>query len=651
MPDNDQIIQQQLNTLINGIGDTQVETHQIKEQIKNLRSEYEAAREEAKNGTPEEKSAFALYQTALADGLPGMTKGTLAAITAFQQQPPDAISGSAAVMDICSSLASALGGLSTAGGPPGALIGALFSMVSMILNFFAPKPPSLISQIEKLMRDLEAEKAQSQIEAAGSAVSAYAEGCNYFMQPLPGGGVQDPGPLSIELEKFNLLEGNTITTIRTARNWLLREGNQQTNGWPVVLNLVNDCYMHLMLAVTKQNLYAHDAKKIKSYVGDPNPDPVKKASWAELQRRVEVKFENLKINNSQASEFLAKAVPVARKRGLYIIARAGRQVYIATGPKAFTENAFGDAIFDDCRRMSITRPKEGVNNPATLYDLWILDSGYTNFAYHDKINGQTRTRIHEHADYVGGQSPVGQQFLDWWAVPASGNTFKVYATRNYAVGGALEVWEWDKDANTFERENWRPLTGPTLEQVRVALSLAAVPDDPDKDELPESMLKDGYIIYGSLKDSKDLFVWEGGRQSSVPIPMSVYSGISVDPSFIWVYGREGFVCATHASVMSCINKKRGMPLWLGPPAKNLSPVLDLSSCEDGTLLVSTPDRLATALFHVDFKTPGVGEGQRLIIEEWENLHDGWNAAQVQKLPIFGWPLIERSVAATAQPAA
>jgi hypothetical protein len=33
------------------------------------------------------------------------------------------------------------------------------------------------------------------------------------------------------------------------------------------------------------------------------------------------------------------------------------------------------------------------------------------------------------------------------------------------------------------------------------------------------------------------------------------------------------------------------------------------------------------------------------------LADGWGSAQVQKLPIFGWPLIERSVAAVIQTAA
>jgi hypothetical protein len=190
-------------------------------------------------------------------------------------------------------------------------------------------------------------------------------------------------------------------------------------------------------------------------------------------------------------------------------------------------------------------------------------------------------------------------------------------------------------------------------EVRVAKPLAILPDDPDKDEMPAWLLKDGHILYGTLEGSTDIFVWHSvaNTQAAVRIPMSSYSGIAVDPYFLWMYGRDGFACATHASVMSCVNKKCSMPRWLGPPDKNISRVLDLSSCEDGTLLVCTPDRLANAVYHVDFKTPSLGDGQRLIIEQWENLAAGWGAAQVQKLPVFGWPLIERSVAAVTQTAA
>ena len=596
MPDNDKIIERYLNTLITGIGDVGAETQQLKEEIGNLRREYEEGREAAKSGTPEQKSAFALYQTALANGLPGITKGTLAAVTAFRQQPPDAIAGSAAVMDICSSLVSALSGLSTAGGPPGAVLGALFSMISMLLNFFAPKPPDLLEQIEKLMRDLGAEEKKSEVGAAGDAVKVYAEVCDRFMKPPEGGGVQDPDLLAEELNKVNLVEGNIVTTIRKVRNWLLEAGNQDLDGWPEILNLHCEVYMHLMLAVTKQNLYAHDTKRIKKYVGDPTPDPAKSQKWAKLQRRVKVKFENLQVNNTQTAGFLKKVVPVARKRGVFVIAYSGGNVHVASGPKAFQENRFGKTLFGHCRKMSITRPREGVNSPSAQYDIWVLDSGSGKYSYYSRLDTKKLALTFD-AYYVGPEnSTVGKLFLDWWPVSGGGNTFTVYGARDYKQGGAVEAYTWNKDApKKFDRINWRPVTGPKMVQIRIAMPLAILPDDPDKDEMPEDLLKNDSIIYGTLEGSKDIFVFQGNMQADVRIPMSSYSGIAVDRYFLWMYGKDGFACATHASVMSCINKKRSMPNWLGPPANNIARVRDLSSCEDGTLLVSglDPDRLST----------------------------------------------------------
>jgi hypothetical protein len=155
-----------------------------------------------------------------------------------------------------------------------------------------------------------------------------------------------------------------------------------------------------------------------------------------------------------------------------------------------------------------------------------------------------------------------------------------------------------------------------------------------------------------LENTKDIFVYVVGptenQQTTVPSPWESYNGIAVDSQFLWVYGSEGFLCATHASVMSCVAQKRPMPRWFGLPERNLSPVLDLSSCEDDTLLVSTPDRLATGAYHVDLG-PTSYEGEHAMVgvkvEPWEDLVGGATAAQVQKLPMYGWQLLERSIAA------
>jgi hypothetical protein len=364
-------------------------------------------------------------------------------------------------------------------------------------------------------------------------------------------------------------------------------------------------------------------------------------------------FKDLMVNNTETSEFLKKVVPAARKRGLFVIAFSGQKIYVASGPKVFQENRFGAGIFDHCRRMSITRPKEGVNSPAAQYDLWVLDSGAGKFAYHNRLDTRKRALTQPYADYVGGKKPmVGNLFSDWWPVPGAGNTFTMYGTRDWEQGGALEAYTWNKeDAKTFKRIDWRPGTEPKMVQIRVAMPLATLSDDPDRDQMPESLLRGGSILYGTLEGSTDIFIWTNNAQNTVRIPHSAYSGIAVDPYFLWMYGRDGFACATHASVMSCINKKRSMPLWLNPLtlSQNIAPVLDLSSCEDGTLLVSSPDSLSTAVYHVDFKTASMPEGGRLSVEPWDTFPGAAGAAQVQKLPIFGWPLIESLMAAVSQP--
>src|SRR5262249_22740538 len=61
------------------------------------------------------------YQKALADTLPGLTSGIINAAQKFKGGDP--FGGSAAIMDICATLASAIGSIAPAGGPPGALVG------------------------------------------------------------------------------------------------------------------------------------------------------------------------------------------------------------------------------------------------------------------------------------------------------------------------------------------------------------------------------------------------------------------------------------------------------------------------------------------------------------------------------------------------
>src|SRR6266481_2861919 len=107
-------INEYLTGMMTAIGDMQGEKdlfkrQAIKDSIGQLQATYNTERLAAEKEKPESqrRKDFERYQEQLAKGLPGITKGTLSAVTAFKTG--DTIAGSAAVMEICSTLASTLG--------------------------------------------------------------------------------------------------------------------------------------------------------------------------------------------------------------------------------------------------------------------------------------------------------------------------------------------------------------------------------------------------------------------------------------------------------------------------------------------------------------------------------------------------------------
>lgn len=489
-----------------------------------------------------------------------------------------------------------MGGLSAFGGPPGALLGALFSTVSLILGFFAPSPPSLVDQIEEMLRDLHAETQESQIKSAADAVFQYKDDCDKCMKRLPGGGVQDPALLTGVMDDFNLLEGNTITPVRDVRGWLLKDGNWDLDGWPEILNMLRQAYMHLMLAVARQNLYANDEKLIKEYVGDP-PDFDKQHKWELLQVEVKLKLGNIESNNRQQRDFLRQILPVARMRGTFVLAHdhwlVGTDVFAATGPKALRNGAWGTPIFSRCRRVSVVPPLEGADHPNGRYDIWVLDADADRRAYHNQLLIRSR-KLAKSWDIVGGLG-TGNIWVDWWPEPPGSNMmFTIYATRNLKEGGALGRWNWTPvDPKKYHLDHWMPFTPQRMLWLRVASPSAfALPGDPDGPAVYSQTM-----YYVTLKDSKDVYVVQHGTgvAGTLTVPMASYRALAVDAYCVWISGDQGLVGATHASIQATLSGRRPAPNWLGPPRNNKSSIIDVSACGDGTLTVISGRELFSGL--------------------------------------------------------
>ena len=129
--------------------------------IENFERTITGLKEEKERATTEkQKVEFYNKVEGMAKGFQGMTEAALALKNAVEGGDPFAISAS--TLDLAASLVATV---SMAGGPIGAAVGAAFgailSIVSMILKIFQKESKSLVSQIEQMMRKINARESNT----------------------------------------------------------------------------------------------------------------------------------------------------------------------------------------------------------------------------------------------------------------------------------------------------------------------------------------------------------------------------------------------------------------------------------------------------------------------------------------------------------
>ena len=146
---------------------------QWQEKIDDIRDQYQEARriEGDANATAAQRKYAKEVGDSIAKGLPLMTKGLQTAITAFSKG--DAITGSAAIMDICAAAAPIIGAIFSSTGPEGMLVGAIFSVIGQILALFMPKQPSMVDQINDLLKTFNTEEQLQKLGAIHLALEEY----------------------------------------------------------------------------------------------------------------------------------------------------------------------------------------------------------------------------------------------------------------------------------------------------------------------------------------------------------------------------------------------------------------------------------------------------------------------------------------------
>ena len=588
--------------------------------------------------TEKEREAIDKNLKSLAKALPGVTQGTISAIAAFRDD--DAMRGSAAIMDICGSLASLVGSLSAAGGPPGMLIGAIFSMIGQILNALAPQSESLTSKIEKLLRESKAEEAQQNIKTVHQSIKVYTESLRTAAHNASAEMGKAEPLLSTIVTKniinyMNPVEGNTVTQFRGVMNWLAEPNNQRLDLWPTILNAACQAWADMMAAaLTLLSSVNSDQVQIwydKVEISDDREARKVQKALTKLQADVMSLLIALDANNAELQKSLKDLVPVARNRGMFWMLGENRQTYAGTNIK---QGEFAKLGGSDGKSISVTIPRKDIGEPRPTYyqiGMEVGDNGRTYIAQvKPPYKGQESRQL---VDADGKDAPF-RSLSDIWAEPGDkSNTIWVYTAKGKDIQGAeINV---DKAMEKASMTNgYRQTLKANVKSVRVLRNPQAFLEDPDN--TPGIMTGVDYCVYGGLaRENSEIYVDIGsGKSGYVPSPWGGYDGLGVDQHYVWVFGSGGFACATHASIVRCLQEKKGKPRWMEhwPEKPKAGGLVDMCPCDDGTLVVSIRNELFTVVYQTDLK-------KETIDAKWTKIEVS-TGVRVHKLPMFGWSLFE-----------
>lgn len=455
-------------------------------------------------------------------------------------------------------------------------------------------------------------------------------------------------------------------------NWLVagyleRRENQRKEGWPEVLGTWCRTYSDLLTANVTLACLA-DPKTIDRRLAEtsetnsasPLPPKAKEKCHGALRNLKALVLVLRSAWQSDAREMrrIVDAItPAARERGLYAHLghwQGGQVLYVATG-----DGSAGPLRWDYKRNtawldgMSIHQTHGQSDSFTPKYELLVRE-GTGRIGRHslDSITGE----LSDGMAVIDARYNGGERFLDvsgiafnkgTIGVDGSGDpvTLVALAIVDNGPGYYLNYYTLDK-AHKSVRVNTEPrLAG--LHDIRVLyLPPTTLPDDPDADAMadgnamppgPRLLQQDAFVVYGGVRDRNQIHVVAWNSWATVPGPTNwtQYNGIEVDPYYLWVYGKGGIACASHASMIKCRQGKIAQPTWIYHDFDQqfrAPEVISLSPAGDGSLLVSMLDDIYTADYRIDLSK------QRIITSNWTKR--GGQAQQVIKMPIPCWAALE-----------
>jgi hypothetical protein len=585
---------------------------QLADSLAETRRRYEEAADK-RDENKDDHDYYAAVCESIASGLPKVTQGALSAYTAFNEG--DYFAGSAAIMDICAEVAPILGTFFTAGGPPGALFGALFSVVGQLLNFFGPKQPSLQAQINDMMLAVEAKAKLRTMLAVGDDIDVYvatlrkASNTLPFILKLPLQNEDDAdkfaircGALDIGLELGHRRMGMSAFQNWEVLEWLGDKDRQDQEEWPEVLSAFCLSYTKLIVANVhfgcspdRNEVYRLLKETQSSNKNSPLPPEVRADIHhllIQLLAYSEAYCEDWKLYNRKVLELTTKLDEPARYRGLFlhIGSTSGYEnLYAGSGQKNIVRSHNWHELQTtgggNIKRM--TTSLSSAAGSRNVYDCFLLrpSDDVGGIEYRTIRASDPPTSALPTSGTFSSTAPVGVRSIK--SLPGlaeSPHVSDLCALR----GGGLhnEVWLYlasGKKIVELQLNDQRELRAPTWQSDEARLEVRRVRsvyaeswhDDPDgKIERESSASKtkvDTLLHYGALFQEPfcvEIVVIERktNLHAPVPAPWHTFSGIEVDQHLLWVFGPGGFACATHASVMKAIKEqaagKASEPRWM-----------------------------------------------------------------------------------------
>lgn len=602
-----------LNIQIKGLSQDSQTTYTGR--IRQFKKDYQAAVKEAqdKSKIEDQRKLANDCIESINKNLPNFVKGIYTASLAFENG--DKISGSAAIMDICSSVVpmiatalSSIASLTSFAGPVGTAFGTLFSLVSQILSFFMPQEPSLKDQIQKMLDHLQSEQQIQTITAVANSIKSYSESLGNKADKLA-------EILAMELdteaqadyfyEKIKALEwglglDRLTLIVPQFANWevaayLEREENQSKEGWPEVLGIWCRTYSNLLATNMKISCIANPflVNKLKDATAEHTVTPRLPKDAKQLCHKALLDLNALleAIRDSWASDrkimkdIWTKLKPAAKERGLYVIngfwdshnshEATGNVLLVAVGRKGVLEWKYEKDFSPWLKSFSINTSSDQLDSFVPKYKLLCQDNkGSIESLTLDSVTGTLSNKISlvksgKRITNIG--ESTSREFsrctdMCWLPDPKGSSKFKVYSVHDasWQEGGVLKkicyvnVHEVDGD-NKVLRVNWEPHTSLNASHIRAVTPLPPLIDNPDAGALPQG---DTEIIYVGYRNSPSIFVAFENYWKDLPSPFSTgYNGIEVDPIYLWVFGSNEIACTTHTSMINCQKGKQEKPNW------------------------------------------------------------------------------------------